>query len=89
MPHDPGAFNTAMSTLVRFRQGWLGAVIDTSHNIEEFRIMLTDRAHAERLSRQWGVGADDVLLIALNACGMRADIGVSPAEVPASAGLPA
>jgi hypothetical protein len=39
--------------------------------------MLTDRAHAERLSRQWGVDADDVLLIALNACGMRADVGVS------------
>ena len=51
--------------------------------------MLTDRAHAERLSRQWGVGADDVLLIALNACGMRGGYRRVPAEVPASAGLPA
>lgn len=35
--------------------------------------MLTDRAHANRLSRRWGVPADDVLLIALNSCGMRSD----------------
>lgn len=35
--------------------------------------MLTDRAHADRLARQWGVPADDVLLIALNSCGMRSD----------------
>lgn len=35
--------------------------------------MLTDRAHVERLSRQWGVPADDVLLIGLNSCGMRSD----------------
>jgi len=59
-------------------RGWVRGCHDTSHNnIEEFRIMLTDRAHAERLSRQWGVDADDILLIALNACGMQADIGVS------------
>lgn len=35
--------------------------------------MLTDRTHVDRLSRQWGVPADDVLLIALNACGLRSD----------------
>lgn len=35
--------------------------------------MLTDRKNADTLSRQWGVPADDVLLIALNSCGMRSD----------------
>ncbi|MDA8369061.1 MAG: radical SAM protein [Nocardiopsaceae bacterium] len=39
--------------------------------------MLSDRAHAERLSREWGVHADDIMLIALNSCGLQADIDVS------------
>jgi hypothetical protein len=39
--------------------------------------VLSDRTQAARLSRQWGVDADDIVLIALNSCGLRADIGVS------------
>ncbi|SUD49592.1 Uncharacterised protein [Nocardia otitidiscaviarum] len=39
--------------------------------------MLDSRAHADRLADQWGVGADDIVLIALNSCGLDADIGVS------------
>jgi hypothetical protein len=39
--------------------------------------MLTDCMHAQRLSSQWGIDADDILLIALNSCGLRANIGVS------------
>lgn len=39
--------------------------------------MLNDRTHAQRLSREWGVDADDILLIALNACGLRSDVGPS------------
>lgn len=39
--------------------------------------MLDSRAHADRLAGRWGVGADDIVLIALNACGLDADIGVS------------
>lgn len=39
--------------------------------------MLTDRAHADRMSRRWGVDADDVLLIALNSCGMPSALEVS------------
>ena len=39
--------------------------------------MLNDRSHAARLSTQWGVDADDIILIALNSCGLRANIGVS------------
>jgi hypothetical protein len=35
--------------------------------------MLIDRKHAETLGTQWGVPADDVVLIALNSCGMRSD----------------
>lgn len=39
--------------------------------------MLDNRSQATRLARQWGIDADDIVLIALNACGLRADIGVS------------
>ena len=39
--------------------------------------MLSDLEHVGRLSRQWGVGSDDIVLIALNSCGLRAEIGVS------------
>lgn len=39
--------------------------------------MLTDRAHADRMSKQWGIDADDVLLIALNSCGMRSTLEAS------------
>lgn len=39
--------------------------------------MLETRAHAERLATRWGIDADDIVLIALNACGLDADIGVS------------
>lgn len=39
--------------------------------------MLDSRSQATRLARQWGVDADDIVLIALNACGLRADTGVS------------
>lgn len=39
--------------------------------------MLEDRSHATRLARAWGVDADDIVLIALNACGLRADMGAS------------
>jgi hypothetical protein len=39
--------------------------------------MLENRGDAERLAAQWGIDADEIMLIALNACGLNADIGVS------------
>lgn len=33
--------------------------------------MITDLDHATRLSRTWNINAEDILLIALNACGVR------------------
>lgn len=39
--------------------------------------MLETRGDAERLATRWGIDADDIMLIALNACGLDADIGVS------------
>ncbi|MFD6398986.1 radical SAM protein [Nocardia sp. NPDC060249] len=39
--------------------------------------MLKSTAHADRLASEWGIGAEDIVLIALNACGLDADIDVS------------
>lgn len=42
--------------------------------------MLIDLAHAQRLEGEWGVNVEDIVLIALNSCGVRSDLETSRAR---------